>query len=154
MIDPGAMCSQHVSRTRHRNNLWIFNRLNWHSEHFNRQKYLVVWHWRYRINQNDFRFSLCNLMTFVMLNHKAFEFLSNTVGLVRPHFFRFRHETRRGMWVDCTQSNLYQTSRLMRVLVGTNLHGNTSKKWRHALYFIIILFGGYLDLAQMFPEKT
>ncbi len=33
----------HVSPPRHGKNLRLFNRLIWHSDHFNRQKYLVVW---------------------------------------------------------------------------------------------------------------
>ncbi len=35
----------HVSRSRHVKNLWDFNCLIWHSEHFTRQKYLGVWSW-------------------------------------------------------------------------------------------------------------
>ncbi len=33
----------HVSWPRHGKNLWLFNHLLWHDEHFNRQTCLVVW---------------------------------------------------------------------------------------------------------------
>ncbi len=45
MIEWSATCSLSCLSAMTRQELWLFNRKIWHSEHFNRQKYLVVWSW-------------------------------------------------------------------------------------------------------------